>query len=93
MASVVSISATGNQDIDGLLGGTAWSGVVTYSFPDSPSVYSANYGYGEVTDPYFSAIPDALKFAVNYAVSLVMAYTDLVVQFAGTGTADMRARV
>nr|WP_306666327.1 M10 family metallopeptidase [Bradyrhizobium campsiandrae] len=71
------------------MGGTAWSGVVTYSFPDSPSVYSANYGYGEVTDPYFSAIPDALKFAVNYAVSLVMAYTDLVVQFAGTGTADI----
>ncbi|MBR0832024.1 M10 family metallopeptidase [Bradyrhizobium manausense] len=89
MASVVSVAATGNQDIDGLLGGTAWSGLVTYSFPDSPSDFPADYGYGETTDPYFSAIPAALQTAVSYAVALVMSYTNLVVQFAGTDGADI----
>ncbi|MBR0995224.1 M10 family metallopeptidase C-terminal domain-containing protein [Bradyrhizobium japonicum] len=89
MASVVSVSATGNQDIDGLLGGTAWSGIVTYSFPDSPLNYSADYGYGETTDPSFSAVPAAIQTAVIYAVSLVMSYTNLVVQFAGADNADI----
>jgi hypothetical protein len=89
MAGVVSVSATGNQDIDGLLGGTAWAGVVTYSFTDSSSDYSADYGYGETTDPYFSAIPTALQAAVAYAVSLVASYTNIVVQFTGTDGADI----
>ena len=38
MASVVSVIATNNAEIDGLLGGTKWSGTITYSFPTSQAI-------------------------------------------------------
>ena len=90
MATVVSVPATGNPEIDGLLGGTRWSGgVVTYSFADSPSDYVANYGFGEPTDPSFSQIPATLQVAINYAVTLIAGYTNATIQFAGSDAADI----
>ena len=42
MATAVSVKATGNPEIDGLLSGSAWTGTITYSFPASSSVYPAS---------------------------------------------------
>jgi hypothetical protein len=90
LATVISVPATGNPEIDGLLGGTRWSGgVVTYSFADSPSDYGANYGFGEPTDPSFSQIPATLQVAINYAVTLIAGYTNATISFAGSDAADI----
>ena len=90
MATAVSVNATNNPEIDGLLAGTAWSGTTTYSFPDSASDYSVNYfGNGEPTTPGFSAAPVQMQQAVTYAVSLINSYTNANIQYAGTNGADI----
>ena len=89
MASVVSVVATNNAEIDGLLGGTKWSGTITYSFPTSPSYYAAGYGYGEADDPGFSPVSAALQSAVQYAIGLIASYTNANIVFAGSGSADI----
>ena len=89
MASVLSVTATNNAEIDGLLGGTRWSGTITYSFASSPSDYSAGYGYGEADDPGFAPVSAPLQFAVQYAISLISSYTNASVVFAGSGSSDV----
>jgi len=90
VATVVTVSRTNNSEIDGLLGGTKWSGTITYSFPDSPSDYPANYfGDGEPTTTGFSATPFAMQQAIVYAVALISSYISETIQFAGTDGADI----
>jgi hypothetical protein len=90
LATAVPVYATNNPEIDGLLAGVKWSGTITYSFPDSPSDYSANYqGDGEPTTPGFSAAPFAMQQAINYGVALISGYTNATIQFAGTNGADI----
>src|SRR4051794_30137616 len=90
MASVVNVSATGNAEIDGVLVGTRWNGLVTYSFPDSPSDFPAGYGYGEPTAAGFTQAPAAMQQAVSYALASVTSFTNLTVTYAGTNGADIR---
>ena len=90
MATAVSVSATNNAEIDGLLSGSAWSGTVTYSFPDSPSDYATNYfGNGEPTTTGFLSAPVQMQAAINYAIALIQGYTNASIQFAGTNGADI----
>ncbi|WOH68172.1 M10 family metallopeptidase C-terminal domain-containing protein [Bradyrhizobium sp. BWA-3-5] len=90
MATAVGVTQTNNAEIDGLLGGTKWSGTISYSFPDSPSDYPANYyGNGEPTTSGFASAPAAMQQAIIYAISLIAGYTNASFQFAGTNGADI----
>ena len=90
MATAVSVTSSGNAEIDGLLGGLRWSGAITYSFPDSPSDYPASYfGNYEPNMSGFSSAPLAMQQAVTYAVGLIRGYTNISIQFAGTNGADI----
>lgn len=90
MATVGTVSATGNKDIDGLLSGYRWNGVLTYSFTDAASDYSAGYGYGEPTAAGFAQISGAQQTVMHNAMALVQQYTNLTIQFDGTGSSDIR---
>ena len=81
MATAISVTATGNPDIDGLLSGSAWTGTITYSFPASASVYASGYGNGEPTAPGFSPAPVAMQQAVTYAAGLISSYTNATIVF------------
>jgi serralysin len=90
LATAVAVSSTGNAEIDGLLAGGKWTGTITYSFPDSPGDYSANYfGNGEPTTAGFSPAPSQMQAAINYAIALIEGYTNATIQFAGTNGADI----
>ena len=91
MATAVYVSATNNAEIDGLLSGYKWSGTITYSFPDSPSDYSNSYsgGYGEPTTSGFASVQSQIQVAINYAVGLILGYTNADIQYAGTNGADL----
>ncbi|CAN7322707.1 matrixin family metalloprotease [Bradyrhizobium sp. LjRoot220] len=90
MATATFISRTNNAEIDGLLSGARWSGTITYSFPDSPSDYSANYyGNGEPTTTGFTIAPSAIQQAITYAFGLIASYTNATFQYAGNGSADI----
>jgi serralysin len=73
-----------------LLGGTKWNGAITYSFPDSPSDYLAGYSTSNEPTTGFSPAPTAEQAAINYAVGLIMSYTNASIQFAGTGSANIQ---
>ena len=90
MATSVSVTRTNNAEIDGLLGGTKWTGTVTYSFPDSPGDYVTSYSTNKEPTTGFSQAPAAEQQAINYAVALILSYTNASVQFAGTNGADIR---
>ena len=90
MATAVSVSRTNNAEIDGLLGGTRWSGSISYSFPDSPSDYPGNYyGDGEPTTSGYAMAPSAMQQAVVYALGLISGYTNITFQYNGNGFADI----
>lgn len=91
MATAVSVSATNNTEIDGLLSGLKWSGTITYSFPDSPGDYSNPYsgGDGEPTRSGFASAPTQIQAAINYAIGLILSYTNANIQYAGTNGADI----
>lgn len=89
MATAINASATGNPEIDGLLRGTKWSGGLTYSFPDSPSDYPANYSSQNEPNLNFAQTPAAMRQAIDYAVALVLGYTNITIQYAGTDGADI----
>ena len=67
MATSVSVSATNNADIDGLLSGYKWTGTISYSFPDSPSDYASSYsgGNSEPTSAGFASAPSQMQAAIN----------------------------
>ena len=91
MATSVSISATNNAEIDGLLSGYKWTGTISYSFPDSPSDYSNPYsgGSSEPTSSGFASAPTQMQAAINYAIGLILGYTNATIQYNGTGSADI----
>ncbi|MCS3726381.1 M10 family metallopeptidase C-terminal domain-containing protein [Bradyrhizobium betae] len=91
MASSVAVSATNNADIDGLLSGVKWSGTISYSFPDSPSDYINPYsgGSSEPTTSGFASAPSQMQSAINYAIALILGYTNASFQYNGTGSADV----
>jgi serralysin len=90
LASAVSVARTSNPEIDGLLGGSRWSGTVTYSFPASPSDYPASYSSdSEPTTTGFATAPAAMQTATNYAVALISSYTNIAIQFAGSNGSDI----
>ncbi|EJN12861.1 Peptidase M10 serralysin Matrixin like protein [Bradyrhizobium sp. YR681] len=91
MATSVTVSATNNAEIDGLLAGTKWSGTITYSFPDASSDYSNPYsgGSSEPTTTGFASAPTAMQAAINYAIGLILNYTNATIQYNGTGSANV----
>ncbi|UWU66971.1 M10 family metallopeptidase C-terminal domain-containing protein [Bradyrhizobium sp. NC92] len=91
MATAVNVSAANNAEIDGLLSGVKWSGTITYSFPDAPSDYSSPYsgGNSEPTTSGFASVPTQIQAAINYAVGLILSYTNADIQYAGTNGADI----
>ncbi|BBZ96766.1 hypothetical protein F07S3_65990 [Bradyrhizobium diazoefficiens] len=91
MATSVSVSATNNADIDGLLSGYKWTGTISYSFPDSPSDYASSYsgGNSEPTSAGFASAPSQMQAAINYAIGLILGYTNARIQYAGTNGADI----
>ncbi|WP_247990040.1 M10 family metallopeptidase C-terminal domain-containing protein [Bradyrhizobium sp. 186] len=91
MATSVTISKTNNADIDGMLSGYKWSGTITYSFPDSPSDYANPYSGGdnEPTTAGFASAPSQMQAAINYAIGLILGYTNASITYNGTGSADI----
>ncbi|MEY9521759.1 serralysin [Bradyrhizobium japonicum] len=91
MANSVTVGATNNADIDGLLSGYKWTGTITYSFPDSASDYSNPYygGNSEPTSSGFAAAPSAMQTAINYAIGLILGYTNASIQYVGTDGANI----
>ncbi|WP_445216641.1 M10 family metallopeptidase C-terminal domain-containing protein [Bradyrhizobium sp. Pa8] len=91
MANSVTVGATNNADIDGLLSGYKWTGTITYSFPDAPSDYSSPYygGNSEPTSSGFAAAPSAMQAAINYAIGLILGYTNASIQYVGTDGANI----
>ena len=91
MATSVYVSATNNAEIDGLLSGYKWSGAITYSFPDASSDYANPYsgGYSEPTTSGFASVPSQIQAAINYAIGLILGYTNADIQYAGTNGADI----
>ncbi|MCK1359002.1 CARDB domain-containing protein [Bradyrhizobium sp. 199] len=91
MATAVNVSATNNAEIDGLLSGSKWSGAITYSFPDAPSDYANPYsgGNSEPTTSGFASVPTQIQAAINYAIGLILSYTNADIQYAGTNGADI----
>ncbi len=90
MASVTTVGATGNKDIDGLLSGYKWSGTLSYSFPDQASDYSGGYGYGEPTAAGFAQISATQQAVAHKIMAQVEQFTNLNIDFAGTNGADIR---
>ncbi|MCK1466632.1 FG-GAP-like repeat-containing protein [Bradyrhizobium sp. CW10] len=91
MATAVTVSATNNAEIDGLLSGYKWTGTITYSFPDAASDYANPYsgGHGEPTTSGFAPAPSQMQAAINYAIGLILGYTNANIQYAGTNGADI----
>jgi hypothetical protein len=90
LATSVTVTKTNNAEIDGLLGGTKWTGTITYSFPDSPSDYLAGYSSQKEPTTGFSQAPAAEQTAINYAVGLILSYTNASIVYAGTGSANIQ---
>lgn len=90
MATAVSVSATNNAEIDGLLSGVKWSGAITYSFPDAASDYVSSYSSdNEPTTSGFASAPAQMQAAINYAIGLILSYTNATITYAGTNSADV----
>jgi serralysin len=76
------VPPTGNQGIDGLLGGVAWnSNAITYSFPTAASLYGASLGTGPGQYPNpapfngFAPLTTRQQADVARAFSLISSYT------------------
>ncbi|GAA0029509.1 M10 family metallopeptidase C-terminal domain-containing protein [Bradyrhizobium ottawaense] len=91
MATAVNVSATNNAEIDGLLSGYKWTGTITYSFPDASSDYPNPYygGSSEPTTSGFASAPTQIQAAVNYAIGLILGYSNADIRYAGTNGADI----
>lgn len=91
LATAVTVTKTNNSEIDGLLSGYKWSGAITYSFPDAPSDYANPYsgGNSETTRSGFASVPSQIQAAINYAMGLILGYTNADIQYAGTNGADL----
>jgi serralysin len=90
MATAVNVTKTGNNDIDGLLYGTKWSGTVTYTFPSTSSAYGMGYGQGENTASGFAQVSAAQQQTITYAMGLIESYTLLNIDYSTSNSADIR---
>jgi hypothetical protein len=90
MAIAVTIGKTNNPEIDGLLAGPAWSGTITYSFPDSPGDYPSGYSSSNEPTTGFTQAPAVMRQAITYSVGLILGYTNASIQFNGYDGADIR---
>ena len=71
------VGENGNQMIDGLLSGVAWTVQrLNISYPTSGSFYGNNYSAGENTSGFQAATQNQMK-AANYGFVLVQQYTNL----------------
>jgi hypothetical protein len=79
IATVGTIGNFTNQDVNGILCGTAWQvGTITYSFPTAGSNYGANYPDDKhAPDNGFQVFSTAQKDVARYALSLIAQYTKL----------------
>jgi serralysin len=87
--TAVTVTKTGNPEIDGLLYGTKWTGTVTYGFPTQSTDYGS-YSTGENTAAGFAPISAEQQAAVHYTMSLIAAYTNLDPAFTTSTSADIR---
>ena len=78
------LPATGNQGIDGLIGGPAWnSNAITYSFPTSATFYGSSQGTGTGQYPNaapfnnFATLSTQQQVDVRRAFALISSYTKL----------------
>lgn len=86
MTATVTVSRTGNQDIDGVLSGSCWNGLaLTYSFPTQASDYGSGYGWGEPQNGFSTLNDDQCK-ASREVFAMISAVTNLTFTEA-TGTA------
>ncbi len=90
MPSTVTVATTGNSYIDGLLFGSKWASTsLTYSFPTSPSYYSA-YSSSEPQTNFkaFTSVQQqaATKVLQNYAAVSNLQVTQVAESSATTGT-------
>ena len=88
MALETTQGATGNAQVDGLLSGYKWTGVISYSFPDSAADYPSYPNPTAVQ--YFSAVSALQQQAAINAFNLVASYTNAQFVNNGTNIADMR---
>jgi serralysin len=100
-ATVASVSLTGQQNIDGLLYGSRWSGAITYSFPDARSDYEATYseadlGFGAVSFNQQQAARYILEGTSPYGggpkmtLTAFESFTNATISDAGSNGADIR---
>ncbi|WP_376097936.1 M10 family metallopeptidase C-terminal domain-containing protein [Roseomonas sp. CCTCC AB2023176] len=76
MTSVIAVTRTGNQDIDGILDGVAWDvRQLTFSFPTVVSAYPTGYGIGETGT--FGAMSAVQQSAVRGVLTAVASLTNL----------------
>lgn len=88
MAVETTQGATGDAQVDGLLSGYKWTGVISFSFPVSASDYPA---YPNTTAvQYFSAVSALQRQAAINAFNLVSSYTNADFVNNGTDGSDMR---
>jgi serralysin len=77
MAATVTVTRTGNQDIDGVLSGSGWASLnVTYSFPTQVSYYGSGYGSGEPQDN-FGALNASQSQAAREVFAMIASATNL----------------
>ena len=79
IATVGTVGNFVNQDVNGILCGTAWQvGTITYSFPTAGSNYGADYPDDKhAPDNGFQVFSTAQKDVARYALSLIAQYTKL----------------
>src|SRR5688572_11863387 len=90
MATVGIVGATGNDDIDGVLSGYRWEGLLTYSFPNSSGDYPFDYPFDAPTAFGFAPISATQQAVVHRVMADVERYTNLTIDYVGTDGADIR---
>lgn len=88
MAVETTQGATGNAQVDGLLSGYKWTGVISFSFPDSASDYPVYPNASAVQ--YFSSVSALQRQAAINAFNLVASFTNAQFVNNGTDISDMR---
>jgi serralysin len=92
MASTISITATGNAVIDGLLSGIAWVGPITFGLPTSGGFYGYDperQGFAPLPGPV--TLPETLAWAAVRAVAALTEVSALAMpQSASPDTATIR---
>jgi len=77
----------GNQDVDGLLSGRKWVGLVSVGFPNSIRDFPSDYG-PEPTSNFFQASAE-IQRVTRIVLDSVEAYTNLRFTYVGPQTADI----